>query len=386
MVAGVTSVGADAILLGVLPTPAVAYLTKRYSADAGVMISASHNPVEDNGIKFFSGSGFKLSDQLEDEIEGYIATDTLPRPIGEHLGRVFHEPAGIDHYIEFLTATIGVDLSGLHVALDCAHGAASEVAPEVLRRLGAKVTVAYNEPDGVNINVMCGSTHPSVIQKLVTDCGADVGISHDGDADRVMAVDHLGNLVDGDHILAICGLDLLNKGRLPHGRIAATIYSNGGLSQVFQEAGGGVVLTSAGDRYVLEAMVEQGLVLGGEQSGHIIFLEHNSTGDGVLTALKLLEVMVSQGVPLAELAQKMPVFPQILVNVKVATKEGWDENTKIREAIAQAESKLGAQGRIFVRSSGTEPVIRVMGEHPDRKVVEEVVRSVADTVWSEQGA
>ncbi len=387
LIAGITSVGGDVVLLDVVPTPAVAYLTKVLQAHASIMISASHNPMEDNGIKFFAGDGFKLTDQVEDEIEQSLGSKELPRPIGKHVGRVYQEKQALEKYMDFLIDCVNVDLRGLHIALDCANGAAYHCAPQVLERLGAKVSVINAAPTGVNINVNSGSTHPDVMQDYVVDVGADIGITHDGDADRVLAVDERGNLVDGDHILAICGLDLLAKNKLPNKKIVSTVYSNGGLRQGFQQAGGEVVLTSAGDRYVLEAMIEHDLVLGGEQSGHIIFLDHNTTGDGVLTALKLLEVLLDKGVPLSELAQVMPVFPQVLTNVRVDTKDGWDQNVRIQAAIKKAESLLAPDGRIFVRASGTESLIRVMGEHPaNKQLLDEVIQAVATVVQSEQGA
>lgn len=385
MVAGITSVGADVILLGVVPTPAVAYLTRKLSADAGVMISASHNPVEDNGIKFFAGTGYKLSDETEDEIEALLNSQDLRRPIGGQVGRVSQATDAVQLYKEFLLSTVDIDLTGLHIALDCANGAASEVAPVVFEELGAKVSVINHQPNGININAQCGSTYPEQIQKLVLETGADLGITLDGDADRVLAVDELGNLVDGDHILAICGLYLLDNNKLANNSVAATVYSNGGLKQVLKEHGGSLVLTAAGDRYVLEAMLEKGLVLGGEQSGHVIFLEHNTTGDGVLTALQLLAVLQAKGQKLSELAKVMPVFPQLLVNVPVANKNGWDQNAQIKAAIMAAEEKFGEQGRIFVRASGTESLIRVMGEHPNQDLLADVVEQVAEVIKQEQG-
>lgn len=381
MVAGVTSAGADALLVGVVPTPAVAFLTRALNCDAGVVISASHNPVEDNGIKFFAANGFKLPDEVEDEIEALVHNPpTDGRPIGAAVGRVIHGEGERQRYIDHLCALVPVDLSGLHIALDCANGAASVCAPDILRRLGARVTAFYNQPDGTNINVNCGSTHPASLQALVREVGADLGIAHDGDADRVIAVDHFGAIVDGDKIMAICGLDLLHRGRLPHGKIAATAYSNGGLIKAFRDAGGDVVITPAGDRYVLEAMLREGLALGGEQSGHIVFLQDSTTGDGILSALKLLEVMVRTGQPLAELARVMPVFPQALVNVRVRSKDGWDSVPEIAAAVEDAVHRLGAEGRLFIRPSGTEPVIRIMGEHPDADVVHSAVSRVAASI------
>ncbi|HHT72358.1 MAG TPA: phosphoglucosamine mutase [Firmicutes bacterium] len=381
LVAGVTSAGADAVLVGVMPTPAVAFLTQELKCDAGVVISASHNPVEDNGIKFFAANGFKLPDELEDEIEALVHNPPNgPRPIGAEVGRVIRCEDGLRRYIAYLCQAVPVDLKGIHVALDCANGAASACAPEVLRRLGARVTVIHNDPDGTNINLECGSTHPESVQALVQAVGADLGIAHDGDADRVIAVDHTGALVDGDRILSICGLDLLSRGELAQGKIAATAYSNGGLIKAFRDAGGDVVITQAGDRYVLEAMLKEGLVLGGEQSGHIIFLRDSTTGDGILSALKLLEVMARTGKPLAELAKVMPVFPQALVNVRVRDKNGWDSTPEIAATVEEAKQALAPEGRIFIRPSGTEPVIRIMGEHPNGELVNSTVQKVAECI------
>lgn len=383
MVAGVTSAGADAVLVGVVPTPAVAYLTQTLQCDAGVMISASHNPVEDNGIKFFAANGFKLPDEVEDEIEALVVNPPNgDRPVGKDVGRVIQRSDGLDKYITALCSKVPISLGGLHIALDCANGAASVCAPEILRRLGARVTVIHNDPDGTNINVECGSTHPESVQALVKAVGADIGIAHDGDADRIIAVDHQGNLVDGDKILSICGLNLLRAGKLTHNKIAATVYSNGGLVKVFRDMGGDVVITPAGDRYVLEAMLAEGLVLGGEQSGHIIFLEDSTTGDGILSALKLLQVMTETGQSLAELAAVMPVFPQSLVNVRVRTKDGWNTEPEIAVTVEEAEHRLSPDGRLFIRPSGTEPVIRVMGEHPDPDLLEATVQLVAQRIQS----
>lgn len=383
LVAGITSVGADVLLVGVIPTPAVAYLTRVFKADAGIMISASHNPVEDNGIKFFAQDGLKLSDRTEDEIESLLNSDSIARPIGDALGQVYHETKALELYINYLLDTVDFNLKGFHIALDCANGAASEAAPAVFRALGADVSVINDQPNGVNINANSGSTHSHILQAYVQEVGAHLGFTYDGDADRVLAVDEEGNLIDGDHILAICGLQMLAENRLPHKKIAATVYSNGGLKQIIKQAGGQVIFTQAGDRYVLEAMIEQGIYLGGEQSGHVIFLEHNTTGDGVLTSLQLLSVMITKEEPLSKLAQVMPVFPQLLKNVRVNSKSGWELNLRIQEVIKQAELQLGSEGRIFVRASGTEPLIRVMGEHSDKQLLNEVIDLVAAVVQAE---
>ncbi len=383
LIAGITSVGADVLLAGVVPTPAVAYLTRILKADAGIMISASHNPMEDNGIKFFASNGFKLSDATETEIEDLLEQENIFRPTGANLGKVYRETRALELYINFLFDTVDFKLKGLHLAIDCANGAAFQAAPEVLQALGAKVSILNAQPDGVNINANCGSTHPQMLQDYIKKVGADVGFAYDGDADRVLAVDEKGNLVNGDHILAICGTWMLGENQLPHKKLVATVYSNGGLKQFMNQAGGEVIFTQAGDRYVLETMVAEGLRLGGEQSGHVIFLEHNTTGDGILTSLQLLSVMIKQGKPLSVLANQMPVFPQLLKNIPVHTKSGWENNLRIQKAIEQAELKLGTQGRIFVRPSGTESLIRVMGEHEDKQLLSEVIDLVATVIQAE---
>jgi phosphoglucosamine mutase len=377
LIAGLTSAGVDVLLAGVIPTPGVAFLTRRLQLSAGVVISASHNPIEDNGIKFFDGQGLKPPDEKEEEIERLIEKDDFPRPVAGEVGRVYSLNNALELYGEFLVGTIEGDLSGLRVVLDCGHGAAYQVAPMVLERLGAEVIVLNNRPNGANINVDCGSTHPEVVQRVVLKEGASIGLSHDGDADRVIAVDELGNIVDGDSILAMCGLDLLSRGRLPGKAIAATVYSNMALRDLFAKAGGSVVITKAGDRHVLEAMQAHGLILGGEQSGHIIFLEQNTTGDGILTALNILALMKRKQAPLSKLTGVMEPYPQILVNVRVKNKEGLKGNGAIADRIREAEERLSPNGRLFVRPSGTEPVIRVMGEGPEEELVKDVVEDLA---------
>ncbi|MGE5552602.1 MAG: phosphoglucosamine mutase [Betaproteobacteria bacterium] len=389
LIAGLTSVGADAVTAGIIPTPGVAYLVRHLQLDAGVMVSASHNPVEDNGIKFFSGDGFKLPDEVEDEIEDLLGRapeeDGLPRPIGEGVGRAFPEPRAEAEYVAFLAGTVPVRLEGLKVVLDCAFGASYRVAPAVFARLGAEVAALHAEPDGARINVGCGSTHPEALQRAVRERGADLGFAFDGDGDRVIAVDERGELVDGDRILAITGLERLRQGTLPGKRIAATVYSNLGLVEAFRKADGDVTVTKAGDRYVLEAMRREGLVLGGEQSGHIIFLEHNTTGDGVLTALQLAAIVKGSRRRLSEAAQVMRTFPQLLQNVRVAAKERLGESARVKEAVSAAEELLGKEGRIFVRPSGTEPLVRVLGEGPEEVVVRRAVEMVAAAVAQDLG-
>ncbi len=391
LIAGANSVGIDCVVAGVIPTPGVAHLTRTGGFDAGVMISASHNPVEDNGIKFFSSNGFKLTDAQEDAIEAQVrrlqkGEDSLARPVGAGVGTQREEPDLIDQYADYLVHSFPVDLSGHTLVIDCGNGASSQLAETVLGRLGAHVIPLNAHPDGLNINVGCGSTHPEVLQEAVLEYGADGGLTFDGDADRVLAVDERGTLIDGDHILAALGISMLNKQALSGNAVAATKYSNGGLRIALEKHGGRLVETAAGDRYVLEAMRAQGLLLGGEQSGHVILLEHNTTGDGLLTGLALLQTAVEEGAPLSCLREQMTPLPQILTNVRVKSKQGWQENAAIAAAIRQGEEALGAHGRIFVRASGTEPVIRVMGEGPEHDVVTRAVASVADVIERELGA
>lgn len=394
IVSGIMSVGGYAVSLGVIPTPGVAFLVRDLQADAGIIISASHNPMEYNGIKFISGNGFKLSDEEELEIEGCItfdeqgklslgAYDGFPRPAGDRVGRITRLQDAGERYIRHARATINVSLEGLKIAVDCANGAASLFTPRLLEDLGAHVIAVNNEPDGTNINAKCGSTHPEVISELVVRTGADLGLAHDGDADRVIAVDEKGRVVNGDHIMAICGLELLRKGKLPHNTIVATVYSNMGLVKTFKREGGNVVIAQNGDRYVLEEMRRYGVILGGEQSGHIIFLDRNTTGDGIITSLALLSVVCSTGRRLSELASWMEIYPQCLTNIRVSDKQGLFSNPTIGEAIRRAEELVGEDGRIFVRPSGTEPLIRILGEGPEEPVVRAAVSLVAKVIEEE---
>ena len=384
LVAGITSVGVHAQRLGVIPTPGVAYLVRRLGVDAGVMISASHNPVPDNGIKFFSESGFKLPDEVEDQIEALLNSDSLPRPIGVEVGRVTDRTDAVQLYAGFLESTAPMRLDGLKVVVDCGFGAAYQIAPAVYEALGAQVVSLHAEDDGTRINVDCGSTHTERLQEAVKEHKAQIGIAHDGDADRVLAVDEAGALIDGDQIMAVCGIERISRGQLPNDTIAATVYSNLGLTEAFRQAGGDVVITANGDRYVLEAMREKGLALGGEQSGHIIFLDHNTTGDGVLTAVQLMSVLVREKKPLSELVKVMRRFPQVLKNVRVVMKDGWESNPRIQEVVESVEKALEQRGRVFVRASGTEPLIRVMAEGPDAEELEKLVSSIAQVIGEEQ--
>lgn len=393
MIAGVTSVGADVVQLGIVPTGAVAYLTRELQVDAGVMISASHNPVEDNGIKFFSRDGFKLPDEVEDRIEALVGCDGsisaledgLPAPVGGAIGRGRREERAIDLYLDFLVQTFreeSDDLRGIKVVVDCANGAAYDVGPRALLRLGAELIPIETEHDGMRINVDCGSTHPEVVARAVVDHQADVGLALDGDADRCIAVDERGGIVDGDKMLAICGLHMLGMGALPENAVAATVYSNLGLKMALEEAGGKLLITKPGDRYVLEEMVTRGLGLGGEQSGHIIFLRHNTTGDGLLTGLKLLAIMKAKSEPLSGLARCMQTLPQTIVNVRVSDKGAVESSDRVAAAIEEAALFLGRHGRLLVRPSGTEPVVRVMAEglHQEevRKAAEHVARVIGE--------
>lgn len=388
VVAGVTSVGVDVWRAGVLPTPAIAHLTRALGAAGGVVISASHNPVEDNGIKCFSHDGFKLSRAMEEEIEDRVGSglggdDGLPRPTGGGVGRVVPLPDAAERYVRFLLETFPYRLTGERILLDCANGAAHAVAPSLFEAIGAEVVVLNAAPDGTNINVACGSTNPEVACRAVQESGACVGFSFDGDADRVIAVDEAGNEVDGDQILAILGLHFHRTGRLRGGAVAATHYSNLGLVRALEREGARVILTRAGDRYVLEAMQAHGLILGGEKSGHVILLEHTTTGDGLLTALQLLAVMVQTRRPLSQLAKEMTSYPQVLRNVRVARKEALEENGRVAEVIALQQARLGPEGRILVRASGTEPVVRVMVEGPEAPLLEEVADVLCDVIATE---
>jgi phosphoglucosamine mutase len=388
LISGILSTGVDVIRAGVISTPGVAYLTRHWEADAGVMISASHNPVEDNGIKFFGGDGYKLLDEMEEEIERRLdQMDVLPRPVGSEVGRIHERSAEArEAYIEFLTGTVQHRFDGLKLVLDCANGSASDIAPEVFRRLGAEVVVIHAQPNGVNINVDCGSTHPHVIREAVLAHGADAGLAFDGDADRVIAVDASGEIVDGDFIMAICARALKAQGRLRGDTVVATVMSNLGFVKAMQGLGIAVERTAVGDRYVMEAMREGGFSLGGEQSGHIIFLDYTTTGDGILTGLQLVDIMAATGEPLADLRTVMRRYPQILENVRVRDKRAWRHNQRILDALREAEAALGDSGRVLVRESGTEPLVRVMAEGPEEAMLRTCVARIVQVVREELGA
>lgn len=367
LAAGICSVGVDVFRLGVVPTPVVAWLTANCGGAAGVMISASHNPSPDNGIKFFSGDGFKLPDETEAAIEALLDADedTLPRPTGEVLGVVEDRFDLVEHYVRHVTQAFAGGLGGLNVALDVGHGAAYALAPRVMRALGAHVHVLNDAPDGDNINRGCGSTHLEQLQAKVREDGFAMGIAFDGDADRMLAVDERGNTVDGDHIMLICLEHALQTGRLKSPSLVATVMSNMGFEEAVQRLGGELVRAKVGDRYVLEEMKAKGIRIGGEQSGHLIFLDDNTTGDGLNSALRLLSAVKAAGEPLSVLSAKMTDYPQVLKNVRLASTQGWQQNPSIAKAITEAEAELVGNGRLLVRASGTEPLIRVMVEGKD---------------------
>jgi phosphoglucosamine mutase len=379
VVAGLASAGVDVVRLGVLPTPAVAFLTGELGADLGVMLSASHNPMPDNGIKFFSRGGHKLDDAIEDAIEARLR-EPWQRPTGDGVGRVRGDGAGFEAYVEHLVQAAPHRLDGLKVVVDCANGAAYRTAPETLRRLGAEVIAVHAEPDGLNINDNCGSTHLESLTAAVLEHQADAGIAHDGDADRCLAVDATGNVVDGDQIMAILALSLREAGRLPHDTLVATVQSNLGLTLAMQNEGITVEQTRVGDRYVLETMRAKGFGLGGEQSGHLILLDHATTGDGLLAAVHLLSRMAATGRTLADLAAVMQRLPQVLVNVRGVDKAKADSDEAVQAAVAQAMSTLGESGRVLLRPSGTEPVVRVMVEAPTSEQAHAVASDLAKVV------
>ncbi|MEG0512685.1 MAG: phosphoglucosamine mutase [Clostridia bacterium] len=388
MVAGICSMGARAVLVEVLPTPAIAYLTRYYEADAGVVISASHNTVEYNGIKFFDKNGYKLPDAMEDRMEEIalsgIPTD-LETPVGERVGRPVRQRNATRRYVDFVKETTSVRLDGLHVVLDCAQGASFEVAPLVFKELGARVSCYYHEPDGTNINDNCGSTHPRRLCELVRELGADVGFAFDGDADRLMAVDERGQLINGDQVMAMLAIALKDQGRLRSNTVVATVMSNMGLEIAMKKHGIKLEKTKVGDRYVLEKMLSDGFVLGGEQSGHVIMLDYNTTGDGLVTAVQLISAMVKAQQPLSRLAAVMQLMPQsqYAANVDDKKKYDFDQNAKINEMITVLEMKYKDKGRVVVRASGTEPRVRVMIEGPDQREMDKDVYALSKLIEKE---
>ncbi|MBP3459473.1 MAG: phosphoglucosamine mutase [Lachnospiraceae bacterium] len=384
LMAGACSVGANVVYVGVVPTPAVAYLTRKYKVDAGVVISASHNPVEFNGIKFFDGNGYKLPDALEDEIEELIRSgmEGVKFPTGSSVGKIKYRTDAREEYINHAMKAIPVSLEGLKIVVDCAEGASFYTSVETLKELGATVVAIHNNPDGTNINANCGSTHMEELMARVVYEKADIGLAFDGDADRLLAVDEKGKKVDGDQIMAIVGNHMKNKGVLKDNTIVATVMSNLGFFLMGKAHGIAMEQTKVGDRYVLERMKEIGANLGGEQSGHIIFLDENTTGDGLLSALHLLQVLVETGKPLSELASIMEVLPQALVNARVPNhkKESYMEYPEIAEAIGQLSEKFAGEGRVLIRPSGTEPLVRVMIEGKDQEQIEVEARKLADLI------
>ncbi len=388
LAAGICSVGGHAEIAGVMPTPGVAYLTRTGDYTAGVVISASHNPFPDNGIKFFDSKGFKLQDEAEDEMERLLRQadyELLARPTGAEIGTIVMRNDLEEQYIGYVVATATQRLDGLKVVVDTANGAASDITPEVLRRLGAEVITMANTPDGVNINAGCGSTHPEALMAAVIAEGADAGIANDGDADRCLLVDEKGKLLDGDHIMLLCAMQLKEQGRLRNNTVVGTVMSNIGFTKAIEEIGAKTVFTAVGDRYVLAEMRENDYVLGGEQSGHIIFLDYNTTGDGIMTAVQSLGILKESGVPLSQLAARMTTYPQLLENVPVYDKDSWSENPFILAAIAAGDDELGEDGRILVRASGTEPLVRIMAEGPEMSQLERIVQDIRVVIEREIG-
>ena len=384
LIAGLMSVGCDIIPVGVIPTPAVAYLTRKYNADCGVVISASHNPMEDNGIKFFNKDGFKLDDAIELEIEKYIENiDKVDcNPVGENVGVINHEHNALRDYVDYLKSIINVDLTGMKVVLDCANGASYEVAPTVFKELGANVIDINTTPNGKNINDKCGSTHPEMLQKAVVENKADLGLAYDGDADRLIAVDENGNIVDGDHIMVLSAIHLKNKGKLAQDTLVVTVMSNIGLTIAAKEHGINLATTAVGDRYVLEEMKNSGYNLGGEQSGHMIFLDYNTTGDGVLSSLVLAQIVLEEGKNLSELAAVMTQYPQVLVNARIKNenKNKYMEYPEIKYEIERIEKLLDGCGRVLIRPSGTEPLVRVMLEGKEEGQIKELATNLANLI------
>jgi phosphoglucosamine mutase len=392
--AGICSMGVDVLLLGPMPTPGIAFITHSMRADAGVVISASHNPYEDNGIKFFKGDGYKLPDEIEAHIESLLSQREFEetRPTATEIGQAFRLDDARGRYISYLKSTFPkeLELDGLKIVVDCAHGATYRVAPEVLGELGAEIIPIGVRPNGRNINRLCGATHPEGMVRLVARYQADLGIAFDGDGDRCIMVDHQGKVVDGDHIMAICALDMQRRQTLKRKTVVATVMSNLGLEMALKNHGLKLVRTQVGDRYVLETMLKGGYNLGGEQSGHLVFLNHSTTGDGILTALRLLSVMLREQKPLAELASCMEVYPQVLLNLKVKERRDLETVPQAQKAIQAAEKRLQGWGRLLVRFSGTEPLLRVMveGEKPIeiKEVAQELVHTLDSCLNSEGGS
>lgn len=388
--AGILAVGGNVIKVGVLPTPAIAYLVKAYKADAGAVISASHNPFEYNGIKFFNGDGFKLDDSIEDEIEDIILRDidVNKHITGERLGRSLEaDDDAEERYAEFLKGTVDADIKGLKLVIDCANGAAYRVAERVYSDLGAELTVIGNDPNGVNINDRCGSTHPERLQQEVVRQGAFMGLAYDGDADRLIAVDEKGRIIDGDKLICICAKMMKETGQLKGDRVTATVMSNIGFHKYLEKMGCSVDVTAVGDRYVLESMLKTGCLIGGEQSGHIIFLNHTTTGDGILSSLQLLKAVIMSGKKASQLSDEIEIFPQVLKNagVKNENKTVFMEDEEIKRAVADAENEVKGTGRVLIRPSGTEPLVRVMLEGRDVEHITGLAEGLAELITKRFG-
>ncbi|MBE8949259.1 MAG: phosphoglucosamine mutase [Quinella sp. 3Q1] len=389
LVAGICSAGGNAILAGVIPTPAVAYLARKLHAAAGIVISASHNPFQDNGIKFFGGNGYKLPDKVEDEIEKIVrdmeSGREFERPTGEGVGHIEYRQNLLEDYISFVMNTTSERFDGMKIVLDCANGAAYKSMPTVLERLGANLILLGNRPNGNNINDNCGSTHMENLRLEVLRNRADIGIAHDGDADRCLCIDERGEIIDGDHIMIICAKLMLKVGALPKKTIVATVMSNIGFRQALEELNLACEITAVGDRYVLENMRANGYNLGGEQSGHIIFSDYSTTGDGLITALQVLTAMKKFNATASELNALMTTYPQVLLNVRVQDKEACKNSAAVKLAIAEGEAELGTSGRILVRASGTEPLIRVMAEGRDKNQLNRICNKIAAEVEKVSG-
>lgn len=389
LTSGLCSMGVDVLLVGPVPTPGIAFLTRSLRADAGVVISASHNPYEDNGIKFFGRDGFKLPDETEKRIEDLIFSGGVDsvRPTASEIGKAFRIDDALGRYNEFVKSSIprGMDMARLRVVVDCANGAAYKIAPHILTELGADVISLYDQPNGMNINRGCGSLHPEVISRAVVANSAGIGIAFDGDADRVILCDEKGAVVDGDAVMAVCALQMMKEGRLKKNTLVATVMSNLGLELAIRKAGGTLVRATVGDRYVMEKMINGGFNLGGEQSGHVIFLDHNTTGDGLISALQILAVMKQTGKTLSELAGCMKTYPQTLVNVKVKKRHELASIPEIAKRIAEIEKKLEGTGRLLVRYSGTEPKVRVMIEGEDHQEINALADSLAGIIREKLG-
>jgi phosphoglucosamine mutase len=389
LVAGFNSIGADVMLAGVIPTPGVACLVKEFKADGGVVISASHNPTGDNGLKLFGGDGYKLDDALEERLEELILTGEIDaeRPLGEGIGTVAPIPDAIERYAELAKASVpGLSLHGLKIAVDCANGASCRTTPRVLDELGASLTLGHVEPNGININRDCGSTHAGEIVRMVRESGAQIGISHDGDADRLVLCDETGEIVDGDEILAMTALDAIERGTLSGKTLVATVMSNFGLDETIAVAGGSVLRTAVGDRYVVEAMRAGNFTIGGEQSGHLIFRDHGTTGDGLIAALQVLRIMTERGRPLSELRRCLKKYPQAQRNLPVKKKPPLDSLKEVTRLISETELALAGKGRVLLRYSGTEPKVRLLIEGPDETMINAAADQIASAIRSEIGA